>query len=209
MKKNGFAALIIILIVVILGVVGYFVYKNSQYTLSPSSNPNTQTVTTKEYITKGNASKIDFPKLSFNYLSDWMVTEKARPGDSVDNTTVTKNGYIVHINQELVTGPGVCYFKDSPTMSELNIPGTDLQTVDYTEIDSSFGHLRYFRFPSVDNGLPTNSYGFCVKDTTNHSVNRDVYIVPALGYVSLDVPSSGNNTIFQEALNVVKSIRPF
>lgn len=197
MKKNampagrqGFAPILIILVIAILGVVGYFGYKNSQHISSPSPNPNTKTATTKEYVTKGNAVEMGFPKLSFSYPPDWMVTEKG------NDISITKNGYKVNINQDLVAGAGSCQFKDSPLP---NGPSADFTMVEYKETDSGFGHLRYFLSP-LNNDNSKNIYVFCMKDGNG-------YVFPIIGSVGIDTPIILDNTIFTEALIIVKSVK--
>lgn len=73
-------------------------------------------------------------------------------------------------------------------------------------MDSNIGHLRYFRFPS-ENGTPTNYYGFCMKDQKRSTTGNDIYRPPDVAYVSLDVPDTQNTLLFQEALNIIKSIK--
>lgn len=157
----------------------------------------------KKYTTKGYAKKIGFSKLTFSYPVGWKVTEEASLEKSFDKIQITKNNYSIHIDQLLLVGGGDCKFNDSP-----NLPGPsmDLSKVEYKEMDSNFGHLRYFRFPS-ESGSPTNSYSFCMKDQKRSVSNNNFYSPPDIGYISLDVPDTQNILIFQEALNIIRSIK--
>lgn len=159
MNKNGFAPLIIILIIAILGVVGYFVYKNVQQA-SSSQSTSSQTVNTKQYLTKGAASIIDFPKLIFNYPLDWLVNEDANFDTSDDEIKISKGFYLVEISQVGIGGPGGCKFKDSPYIPASDDYSVDLTMVDYKEIDSNLGKLRYFLNP-LNTDKTKNVYTFC------------------------------------------------
>ncbi len=171
-----------------------------------------QTTNAKIYTTKGDAIKLGFPKVIFNYPAGWTVNEDTNSSDSnkpvLDNVAIVKNNYAIYLSQELVTGAGACYFKDSPTIAELNSPGVDLRTVDYVEIDSNFGHLRYFKWP-IQSTATVNSYGFCEKDIKRSvTMGKNVYVVPVVGYLSLNTPTKQDDATFQEALNIVKSMKP-
>lgn len=183
MKKNKLILVLITLTIVIIGV--------------------GSVLNVKKYTTKGYATKVGFPKLSFNYFSSWKVVEDASLEHNFDKIKITKNNFIISIDQLLLVGGGDCRFNDSP-----NLPGdnTDLRMVTYKEMDSSIGYLRYFRFPS-ENGTPTNYYGFCMKDQKRSTTGKNVYRPPDAAYVSLDVPDTQNILIFQEALNIIKNIR--
>lgn len=157
----------------------------------------------RKYTTKGYAAKADFPKLSFNYSPGWEVTEDSSLEASFDKIQITKNNYSIHIDQLLLVGGGYCKFNDSPDSPG---PDMDLTMVEYSVMDSNIGNLRYFRFPS-ENGTPTNSYGFCTKDLKRSTTGKDIYMSPDIAYVSLDVPDTQNILIFQEALNIIKSIK--
>lgn len=205
MNKNGFIQILIPLIIIAVIAFSGWYFLTTQKAQVKNISQSTSTSAVKEYTTQGGAIKIDFPKLSFSYPTGWLVNEDSTQGH--DNITLTKNGYMIKLNQELRTGAGNCYFKDSPTMTELNSPGTDLQTVSYTEMDSNFGHLRYFRW-IADNGTLENSYGFCERTNQRSPSGKDIYSVTSIGYLSLDIPTTQDTTTFVEALNIVKSIKP-
>jgi len=83
MKKNGFVPLIITLIIAILGVVGYFLYKNYYTKLQVLVVPSPASLTTsgstanwKTYINKTKG-------YSLNYPDDWFVS-----ADDSDQTTL-------------------------------------------------------------------------------------------------------------------------
>lgn len=158
----------------------------------------------KIYTTKGYAyfAKFNvFPKLNFSYPSDWVVNEKGQNNNGAyDNITASKKGYVVVIDQRLMTGAGGCRFKDSPIPPW---PARDLTMVEYKEIDSNLGYLRYFKVPLGEfdtPGTPQNTYSFCVKQNEN-------YQVLSIGSVTIETPSTLDNAVFTEALNIVKSIK--
>lgn len=144
----------------------------------------------KKYTTKGSVSKIDFPKLSFNHPPDWEVNE------NVDEISIAKGEYEVHVDQELITGASVCQFKDSPIPKS---PSADLTNTNYQEVGSSLGTLRYFLNP-LNNDKTKNSYAFCVK-------NGNEYMFPEIGFISIVSPINRDDIIFQEALDIVRSIK--
>lgn len=192
-KKNSFAQILVPIVIIVLGTLGYITYKN--YAQPLASPIQTQ----KVYTTKGYATKIDFPKLTFNYPSDWVVNEDASPGDENgirDNAVVAKEKYGVSIRQELIAGASWCRFKDSPKPIG---PYADLTSVRYTEIDSAFGKLRYFLSP-LNEDKTKNIYVFCEQEGNE-------YIFPRVGSISIDTPVNQDEAIFQEALTIVKSIK--
>jgi type II secretory pathway pseudopilin PulG len=193
MKKNGFAQLIIVLVIAILGVIGYFVYKNIQRA-SSSQSTTFQTVNTKQYLTKGAASKSDFPKLSFTYPVSWQVKEDIiNTGMPQDDVTISKGQYSVSITQEILSGGSMCSF--------VNPPLTSTSVTNYKEMDSNLGRIRYFENPNNDDKT-TKLYYFCVMD------NNKIYQDSPVGYISTKTPLNSDATIFAEALDIVKSIKP-
>ncbi len=206
MKKNGFVQILIpIIIVMALAIGGWYLFTTQKIQLKNTPQA-TSSSNLKEYVTKGFLIKADFPKYKFSYPVGWEVSEDTK-AYLFDNVSISKNGYQIHIDQEIRTGAGACYFNDSPTGYELG-PGADLQTVTYVEMNSNIGRLRYFRWLSEE-GVPENSYGFCAKDEVrSKELGRNVYGVPSVGFLTMDVPSVQDTAIFQEALNIIKSITP-
>lgn len=87
MKKNGFTPLIIVLLIAVLGVVGYFVYKNyyAKQFVSPSSNMSTN---------KTGIYKDNFLDLSFEYPSSWGVTKTEQEDQGASKWGDYRNEYI-------------------------------------------------------------------------------------------------------------------
>lgn len=156
--------------------------------------------TTKTYMTKGYATKIGFPRLIFSYPSDWNVNEDtSMNGDKrqYDNIAITRDNYIVTINQELTAGASICQFDD---MLESIGPSVDLSDVTYFEINSSLGNTRYFLNP-LNEDKTINIYSFCIHED-------GLYMFPRSGQITIETPVNKNAAIFEQALNIVRSIKP-
>lgn len=151
---------------------------------------------TKNYITKGYAAGIDFPKLTFNYPLDWTVTENASLKESFDKIKISKGDYLIDIDQQLIAGMGGCQFKDSPLPKG---PSIDLTNVDYQTIDSSYSKFRYVLNPLNKNDTK-NAYLFC-KELESSS---GIYY---MSEISIETPNVVNNRIFEEAIGIIKSLK--
>ncbi|KKQ91585.1 MAG: hypothetical protein UT17_C0005G0023 [Candidatus Woesebacteria bacterium GW2011_GWB1_39_10] len=169
MKKNRLVLVLVILIAVVLGV--------------------GQVFREKRYTTKGYATKVGFSKLTFSYHPGWEVTEDASLEKSFDKIKVSKNNYVININQELIAGTGTCKFKDSPLF---NGPSRDFTQVKFDELDSNLGEMRYFK--------DVQTYIFCIKSTKEE-------IGYELSDITIQTPPQVNEKIFTEALDVIKSIK--
>ena len=92
--NNGFGGVelfLVIVIVVLLGVVGWFVYKNHHKTVT-STQATTSTknsITTTNLYSGWNSYTLKYEKLSFKYPTSWIPTDTSANG--VDNVTFTSS----------------------------------------------------------------------------------------------------------------------
>ena len=86
---------------------------------------------------------------------------------------------------------GVCLFDDS---SNFEGPSSDYRSLKYTEISSNFGMLRYFVNPNN-----SQKYSFCQK-------SNEYYGSLGIGILEINIPTKTDTKIFQEAIDIVKSI---
>ncbi|MEI8232164.1 MAG: hypothetical protein WCG44_00290 [bacterium] len=174
----------VIAIFIIIG--GYFISKKY---FSP-----------REYISQGSAGKINFPQLTLYHPASWTVTEDANIQKGADKIVFKKSNFTLTLDQSLLAGPGDCQFKDSPKSLA---PSRDLTGAKYVELDSQFGHLRYFVIPT-DSVTSNTTYGFCLRKEGT----QNEYGTPSIGYISIEINGSDNAELFQEALTIIKNIKP-
>jgi hypothetical protein len=117
-NEKGFSAVEIVLvlvIVVLLGAVGWLVYKDHHKsktvasvttvsTTKPAASTSTKTTTTPSPYAGWKAYTLPVEKLSFKYPSDWTVSNTA-PTSTQDNTTLTSSdGFTLSIEDGVSNG---------------------------------------------------------------------------------------------------------
>lgn len=182
---------ILVIFVLIAGLSYFYITKNNFSKPTPTK--------TSEYISKGFATKVDFPKVSFVYPEGWTVSEDASQGGKngiYDNISVTKGQYTLLIEQALFTGGSICNFKDeNPPKSDIH----DLSKVKFYDLDTNFGHVKYFTTP-YEEDKTKNIYIVCQK-------SGEEYIFPKIGYISMTLPLNYNKIDAQELFDIIKSIK--
>lgn len=193
MKESNGIRIVFVLSTLLL--IGFVWLLMKQYRSAPPLTAKTQNI----YISKGYAASVKFPKVRFVYGSDWLVRESGSAGGNgdgaYDNVRVSKEQYNIDINQELIAGRSVCQFEDSIKLNEFS---DDVPISKYSQTDSQLGKLRYFLDP-LNEDTTVHMYTFCVKE-------GDAYVLPSIGSISLSTPVNQNETLFQEALGIIRSI---
>ena len=193
-SRSGFVLQIVALLVVFFGLTGVLLfYSNNNFASIFKSSKKT-------FVSKG-ANKIGFPKISFNYNSGWVAKEEDEQvgnGNTIpfNKLTIVKDDYTIQIDQVLIVGGGACWFKDSPKPGG---PAIDLTNVKYKEIKTGFGTARYYLNPEM-NSESQDVYNFC-------SLNEYEFSLSKVGYISITTPKKLDAKIFNEAIEIVKSIK--
>jgi hypothetical protein len=152
------------------------------------------------YKSKGSAKSIDFPQFQFQYPNSWTVTEDTGNEERStiqDLITLSKGNYTITIRQELISGPSLCQFSDSPIV---HIPSVDLSNVAYTEIIGVLGKIRYAKIPESKND---NALHFivCFED-------KNKFELSTIGTTEFVIPRSYDLPTYIEMIDIIKSIKP-
>ncbi len=213
MKSKLPVILVIVLLLVILGAVGVFFWKNMmvknepapvteetqeviEETITPEPTSASSSSKLDQTFTSEKLSQLSFMGYSLMHPADWTLSEQRDEAVTpISTVTLTKNGYVLKIYQA-ATGGAMCIYEGNLPEG----PASDYRNNEYTDIVTSFATLRQTETPSGGK----MSYSYCQKSST-----EDSYGAPtSIGHMSVTTGVANSDPeIISEIEEIVKSIK--
>jgi len=193
-NKNGFAHIILIIILVVSVVAAALFWR--QYTITrqedswrtynnfkvdPTADWKTYTISTVEKT--HDAYQIKYP-------SEWKLSVDKDSNTQRDtHLSLTKGNYQLSISWPEAYGPSVCIFSDSPDFGKTDIPKADCPGK-FTDFNSNTNTYRRLNKPFIIDDVLLTHWSIYTKDTNGFFVT-----VPPIQYV---VPQNYDEKIITE-----------